>query len=43
MKEKMGLILIAVAISLSGMENPLIAIATMAAGLWLIKGVIEWE
>lgn len=42
MLKKIGLVLIAVAVSLSGMENPLIPIAVMGMGIWLIREVIEW-
>lgn len=43
LKHYIGFTLVAVAISLSGMENPLIPIAVMTAGMWLIKELVEWE
>lgn len=43
MKTYIGGSLIAIAISLSGSENPLIPIAVMAAGIWLVREYIEWE
>lgn len=41
MKERFGLVLIALALSTLG-TNMLIPLGLMAAGLWLIRGVIEW-
>lgn len=41
-KHYIGFTLVAVAISLSGMENPLIPIAVMTAGMWLIKELVTW-
>lgn len=42
MLKKIGLVLIAIAVSLSGMENPLIPIAVMGVGIFLVRGLVEW-
>lgn len=42
MLKKIGLVLIAIAVSLSGMENPLIPIVVMGVGIFLVRGLVEW-
>lgn len=41
-KEKIGLVLIALAVSTSGSEQLLVPMALMGAGLWLVRGMVEW-
>lgn len=42
LKEITGFLLMAVAVSLSGMENPLIPTVVMGAGIWLIRRLVTW-
>ena len=42
-KEKLGIVMVAVGMSTAGADNnPLVPIAFMAAGLWLMRGLVEW-
>lgn len=42
MRERIGLVCIAIALSTLNMDF-LIPFGFMSAGLWLIRGLVEWE
>lgn len=42
LKERIGIICIALALTTSSSELMIVPMAFMALGIWLIRGVIEW-
>ena len=42
MKERIGVVFIALALSTTGVKPMLVPMAFMAIGIWLVREVIEW-
>lgn len=43
LKVKIGVLMVALALTTAGSEKMIVPLAFMALGIWLMRGAIEWK